>query len=288
MKLTRYGDPGRERPAVLTGDDTLVDVSAHVHDYDERFFAEGGIERLRALVDGGGLDGLPTVAAGEVRIGAPIARPEKIVCIGLNYADHAEEAGFPIPSEPTVFIKAPNTIVGPNDEVAIPPGAERVDWEVELAIVIGERCRYLPDEAAAQRAIAGFAIANDFSERAYQLERGGEWAKGKSCETFNPLGPYLATPDEIADVQQLDMWLTVNGEPMQRSSTSNMLFSAAHIVWYLSQFMVLEPGDLIDTGTPGGVGNLQRPPRFLSPGDVVELGIDGLGTQRLTMQAARV
>jgi 2-keto-4-pentenoate hydratase/2-oxohepta-3-ene-1,7-dioic acid hydratase in catechol pathway len=284
MKLVRFGDPGRERPGVLTGAETIADVSSRVHDYDQRFFREDGLVRLRSMA----LDGLPTVRVGDVRLGPPIARPEKIVCIGLNYADHAEEAGFPVPAEPTVFFKAPNTIVGPNDEVAIPPGAQRVDWEVELAIVIGRRARYLPDEDSAGAAIAGFAVANDLSERAYQLERGGEWAKGKSCETFNPLGPWLVTPDEVPDPQRLDMWLTVNGEPMQRSSTSNMLFSAANVVWYLSQFMVLEPGDLIDTGTPGGVGNLQRPPRFLSPGDVMELGIDGLGTQRLTTSAARV
>jgi 2,4-didehydro-3-deoxy-L-rhamnonate hydrolase len=283
MKLLRFGAPGQERPGVLASDGTVRDASALATDYDGAFFAGDGIAALRAA----DLDALPAVPD-DVRIGAPIPRPQKIVCIGLNYADHAAEAGFPVPKEPMVFLKAPNTLVGPNDEVLVPPGAERVDWEVELAVVIGSRARYLPDERAALDAIAGFALVNDLSERAYQLDRGGEWTKGKSCETFNPLGPWLVTPDEIEDVQSLPMWLDVNGERMQTSNTSNMVWGAAHLVWYLSQFMVLEPGDLIDTGTPGGVGNLQDPPRFLRAGDVVELGIDGLGAQRLTVAPAVV
>jgi 2,4-didehydro-3-deoxy-L-rhamnonate hydrolase len=277
MKLVRFGEAGSERPGVLGADGTLRDAGAIAKDYDGAFFAGGGVERVaRALADGA----LPPLEADGVRIGAPIAQPSKIVCIGLNYADHAQEAGFQIPAEPMIFLKAPNSLVGPNDDILIPRGGQRVDWEVELAVVIGRRARYLADEQRALDAIAGFAVVNDLSERAFQLERGGEWTKGKSCETFNPLGPWLVTPDEVADPQRLDMWLTVNGEQMQRSSTSNMVFGVAHVVWYLSQFMVLEPGDLIDTGTPGGVGNLRKPPRFLRAGDVVELGVGELGRQR--------
>jgi 2,4-diketo-3-deoxy-L-fuconate hydrolase len=279
MKLVRFGEPGRERPGVLH-EDSIVDVSGRIRDFDPRFFAEGGLAHLDTVV--ADVEALPRVDPATVRIGPPIGRPGKIVCIGLNYADHAEEAGFPVPAEPTVFFKAPNTIVGPHDQVRIPRGGDRTDWEVELGVVIGREARYLPDEAAGLDAVAGFAVVNEMSERGFQLTRGGEWAKGKSCETFNPLGPWLVTPDEVADVQALDLWLDVNGEPMQRSSTKNMLFSVGYLVWHLSQFMVLEPGDLIDTGTPGGVGNLQDPPRYLAKGDVIELGVTGLGAQRLT------
>lgn len=284
MKLVRFGDQGGERPGVLAADGTLLDAGAIVHDYDARFFAEGGLDTLAQAVAAG--DARLTPAPEGVRIGAPIAMPQKIVCIGLNYADHAEEAGFPVPREPMVFLKSPNTLIGPNDDVRMPRKATRVDWEVELAVVIGRQARYLADEQAAMEAIAGFAAVNDLSERAFQLDRGGEWTKGKSCETFNPLGPWLVTSDEIDDVQSLDMWLKVNGEEMQRSSTANMVWGAAHLVWYLSQFMVLDPGDLVNTGTPGGVGNLQQPPRFLDAGDVVELGLDGLGSQRVTVVGA--
>ncbi|SHK09327.1 2-keto-4-pentenoate hydratase/2-oxohepta-3-ene-1,7-dioic acid hydratase (catechol pathway) [Pseudonocardia thermophila] len=283
MKLVRFGDPGRERPGVLQ-DDVIVDVSSRIRDYDPRFFAEGGLAHLEEVLREA--EALPRVDPATVRIGPPIGRPGKIVCIGLNYADHAEEAGFPVPTEPTVFFKAPNTIVGPYDQVRIPRGGDRTDWEVELGVVIGREARYLPDEAAGLAAVAGFAVVNEMSERGFQLTRGGEWAKGKSCETFNPLGPWLVTPDEIDDVQALDLWLDVNGEPMQRSSTKHMLFSVGFLVWHLSQFMVLEPGDLIDTGTPGGVGNLQDPPRYLAKGDVIELGVTGLGSQRLSVIGA--
>ncbi|TWF74969.1 2-keto-4-pentenoate hydratase/2-oxohepta-3-ene-1,7-dioic acid hydratase in catechol pathway [Pseudonocardia hierapolitana] len=283
MKLVRFGEPGRERPGVLH-EDSIVDVSGRIRDFDPRFFGEGGIAHLEAVL--GDVDALPRVDPASVRIGPPIGRPGKIVCIGLNYADHAEEAGFPVPTEPTVFFKAPNTIVGPYDQVRIPRGGDRTDWEVELAVVIGREARYLPDEAAGLDVVAGFAVVNEMSERGFQLTRGGEWAKGKSCETFNPLGPWLVTPDEVADVQALGLWLDVNGEPMQRSSTKNMLFSVGYLVWHLSQFMVLEPGDLIDTGTPGGVGNLQDPPRYLAKGDVIELGVTCLGAQRLTCVGA--
>lgn len=226
------------------------------------------------------------VAAGEVktltdeRIGSPITQPHQIVCIGLNYADHAAESGMPIPDEPIVFNKAPNTLVGPDDDVIIPKGSTKTDWEVELGIVVGQRCSYLESPVEAWDHIAGFVLVNDVSEREFQLERGGQWVKGKSCATFNPCGPWLATADELHDVQNLDMWLNVNGERMQTGSTSTMIFSAIHIVWYLSQFMVLEPGDLINTGTPPGVGMGKSPQRYLKSGDVMTLGMDHLGTQR--------
>jgi 2-keto-4-pentenoate hydratase/2-oxohepta-3-ene-1,7-dioic acid hydratase in catechol pathway len=284
MRLARFGEAGSERPAAFDADGILRDVSGDVEDYDARFFAGDGLARVAAALQDAAA--LPAVDPAAVRVGAPIAQPPKIVCIGLNYADHAQEAGFTVPDEPMIFLKAPNSLVGPYDDVRIPRGGERVDWEVELAVVIGREARYLPDEAAALDVIAGYAVVDDLSERVFQLERGGEWTKGKSCETFNPLGPWLVTPDEVADPQALDMWLTVNGEEMQRSSTSNMVFGVAHLIWYLSQFMVLEPGDLIDTGTPGGVGNLQKPPRFLTAGDVIELGVGELGTQRSAVVAA--
>jgi 2,4-didehydro-3-deoxy-L-rhamnonate hydrolase len=225
-------------------------------------------------------DHLAIQPLGGQRLGAPIVRPDKIVCIGLNYADHALEAGMPVPKEPVVFFKAPNTLVGPNDDVRIPRGSRKTDWEVELAIVIGAQCRYLDTPVSARRHIAGFCISNDVSEREFQLERGGQWVKGKSCETFNPCGPWLATPDEIPATGDLAMWLDVNDTPKQRGSTATMIFDVEYLVWYLSQFMVLEPGDVINTGTPPGVGMGRTPAQFLRPGDVMELGIAGLGTQR--------
>ncbi len=221
-----------------------------------------------------------------LRIGAPIARPHQILCIGLNYSDHAAETGQAAPEEPIVFTKSPNTLIGPRDDVLIPRGSVKTDWEVELGVVIGTRCRYLEDETAAAAAIAGYVVVNDVSERAFQLERGGQWSKGKSAETFNPCGPYLVTPDEVADVLALPMWLDVNGVRRQDGSTATMLFSPTFVVHYLSQFMVLEPGDLINTGTPPGVGMGQRPPVYLEPGDVMELGIEGLGSQRQVVRAA--
>lgn len=279
MRLVRYGPAGGERPGVLSSDSTnIIDVGDHVRDYDPRFFAEGGMEKVARLLDEG--LGPARIPVDSVRLGPPVTRPEKIVCIGLNYADHVAEAGFATPKEPLVFLKAPNTLVGPTDTIRIPRNATRVDWEVELAVVVGKRARYLADEQAARDVIAGCAVVNDLSERGFQLDRGGEWTKGKSCETFNPLGPWLVTPDEIADIDALSMWLDVNGRRRQSSSTANMIWKASYLIHYLSQFMVLEPGDIIDTGTPGGVGNLQSPPQYLSPGDVVELGIDGLGVQR--------
>jgi 2-keto-4-pentenoate hydratase/2-oxohepta-3-ene-1,7-dioic acid hydratase in catechol pathway len=275
----RIGVAGQERPAVRIGDDSYIDVSDVVTDFDERFFAAGGLRSLRPVVTERQAAGQVTAFQGE-RIGAPVARPHQIVCIGLNYRDHAAETGQAVPDEPIVFNKSPNTLVGPNDAVRIPRGSTKPDWEVELGVVIGARSSYLPDEAAAAAAIAGYVLVNDVSERAFQMERGGQWVKGKSAETFNPCGPYLVTPDEVPDVLDLRMWLDVNGVRRQDGSTATMLFSPTYIVWYLSQFMVLEPGDLIDTGTPPGVGMGFTPPIWLRPGDVMELGIDGLGTQR--------
>ena len=276
MRLLRVGEPGRERPCVRREDGTVVDVSSLITDVDGGFLAGGGVERLRA--DMPSRTDLPVVDVDAERIGPCVARPPKVVCIGLNYVDHAEESGQPVPTEPVVFFKAANTVVGPYDDILIPRGSTKTDWEVELGIVIGATARYLPDEAAAADVIAGYAVSHDVSERAFQLERGGQWVKGKSCETFNPLGPWLVTPDEVDDVQQLALSLTVNGETMQSGSTADMIFSAAHVVWYLSQFMVLEPGDLINTGTPAGVGMARQ--QYLRAGDVTELEVEGLGRQR--------
>jgi 2,4-diketo-3-deoxy-L-fuconate hydrolase len=284
MQLMRLGDPGQERPVVRIDDTTYVDVSDVVHDYDARFFA-AGMDALRSVVAERRAAGA-TAVFGTERIGPPIARPHQILCIGLNYADHAAESGQPVPEEPIVFTKAPNTLVGPDDDVHVPRGSMSTDWEVELGVVIGRRCRYLPDVDAARQAIAGYVVVNDVSERDFQLHRGGQWVKGKSAETFNPCGPWLATADEIDDVGRLGLWLDVNGTRRQTGSTASMIFGPAFVVHYLSQFLVLEPGDLINTGTPPGVGMGQTPPTYLRPGDVMELGIDGLGRQRQAVVAA--
>ena len=285
MKLIRIGAFGAEKPAVFLGDDSYVDVSDVVGTYDETFFAAVGVDGLRAVVAERVSRGA-VHQIGDQRIGSPIARPHQVLCIGLNYSDHAAETGQAVPDEPILFTKAPNTVVGPNDTVLIPRTSTKTDWEVELGVVIGSRCRYLADEAQAAAHIAGYVLVNDVSERAFQLERGGQWVKGKSSETFNPCGPYLVTPDEVPDVLALPMWLDVNGVRRQSGSTSTMLFSPTYLVHYLSQFLVLEPGDLINTGTPPGVGLGMKPPLFLSPGDVMELGIDRLGSQRQLVQAA--
>ncbi len=287
MRVLRVGPPGGERPAVLMaeagapagGDAEALDLSEHVADVDGAFLAASGLERLGEIVAQHG-DSLPRVDLRRERVGAPVARPGKVVCIGLNYADHAAETGADLPDEPTVFFKAPNTVVGPHDAVHIPRGGEKTDWEVELGVVVGSVARYLPDADAARDAIAGYCVSNDVSERAFQLERGGQWVKGKSCETFNPVGPWLVTPDEVADPRRLSLRLWVNGELMQDSSTQQMVFGPAHLVWYVSQFMVLEPGDLINTGTPAGVAMGMDTPRYLRAGDVMELEISGLGRQR--------
>jgi len=279
MHLMRIGAAGAEKPAVRVDETHYVDVSDLVTDFNEAFFGAGGAATLAGPV-------AERIAAGAVqpfgdqRIGAPIARPHQILGIGLNYSDHAAETGQAVPAEPILFTKSPNSLVGPFDEVRIPRGSEKTDWEVELGIVIGTRTSYLDDVADAAAVIAGYVLVNDVSERAFQIERGGQWSKGKSAETFNPAGPWLATPDEIPDVRNLDMWLDVNGVRRQTGNTRTMIFDPFVVVHHLSQFMVLEPGDLINTGTPPGVGMGQRPPVYLRPGDVMELGIDGLGVAR--------
>jgi 2-keto-4-pentenoate hydratase/2-oxohepta-3-ene-1,7-dioic acid hydratase in catechol pathway len=266
-------------------DTSYVDVSDVVRDYDAEFFEGGGIERVRSVLDERFADGRVRDLAGQ-RVGAPVARPHQILCIGLNYRDHAAETGQAVPEEPIVFTKSPNTLVGPTDDVVMPRGSTKTDWEVELAVVIGRRCSYLPDREAARAVIAGYAVCNDVSERAFQLERGGQWCKGKSAATFNPMGPWLVTQDEVPDPTALDLWLDVNGVRRQTGSTATMVFDPATIVHYLTQFFVLEPGDVINTGTPPGVGMGMDPQVFLRAGDVVELGISRLGSQRQTVRAA--
>jgi 2,4-didehydro-3-deoxy-L-rhamnonate hydrolase len=286
MKLARIGAAGAEKPAAFLTDDTYVDLADVVTDFDEAFFAGGGIERIRPLVAERADAGATRLLLGQ-RIGAPIARPHQIICVGLNYSDHAAETGQAVPDEPILFTKSPNTLIGPNDDVRIPRGSTKPDWEVELGIVIGKRASYLDSPEHAREHIAGWVVVNDVSERAFQLERGGQWLKGKSAETFNPVGPWLVTPDEVPDVMDLGMRLDVNGVRRQDGSTSTMIFDPFFIVHYISQFLVLEPGDLINTGTPPGVGMGFRPPIWLQPGDVMELEIDGLGPQRQTVLAPR-
>lgn len=286
MYLMRIGHAGSERPIVRLDDAHYIDVSDVVTDYNEEFFGDDGLVRLKVVVDQRVAAGDLRVFAGE-RIGAPIARPHQILCIGLNYSDHAAETGQTVPAEPILFYKSPNTVVGPNDDVRIPRGATKPDWEVELGIVIGRRTSYLDSVEDARDAIAGFVVVNDVSERAFQMERGGQWSKGKSAETFNPTGPWLVTPDEIEDVLALDMWLDVSGTRRQTGNTATMVFDPYFIVHHLSQFLVLEPGDLINTGTPPGVGMGFTPQIWLQPGDVMELGIEGLGSQRQPVIAAR-
>lgn len=274
MKLIRFGEIGREKPGVLLGD-RRVDVSAFGSDYDEAFFGGDGLERLSVWL-ASNASAAPTVD-NSVRLGPCIDRPSKIVCVGLNYADHAKESGVDVPKEPILFFKATSSIVGPDDNLVIPRGSTKTDWEVELAIIIGKRASYV-SEADAMNHVAGYSLHNDYSERAWQLERGGQWVKGKSCDTFAPLGPFLATKDEIADPHALPMWLKVNGVLRQNSTTAQMVFGVPQLVSYISQFMTLLPGDVISTGTPPGVGlGLKPNPIYLRAGDVIELGIDGLG-----------
>lgn len=282
----RVGAPGHEKPVVRLDGTTQVDVSDVVDDYDEAFFASGGLDRLRPVVAERAQAGRVSASAGE-RVGAPVARPHQILCIGLNYRDHAAETGQRVPDEPILFTKSPNTLVGPDDDVRIPRGSTKTDWEVELGVVIGRRTSYLDSPEDARDAIAGYCVVNDVSERAFQTERGGQWTKGKSAETFNPAGPWLVTPDEVGDVLDLGMWLDVNGQRRQTGSTRTMVFDPFTVVHYLSQFLVLEPGDLINTGTPPGVGMGMVPPTYLQPGDVVELGIDRLGRQRQAVVGPR-
>jgi 2-keto-4-pentenoate hydratase/2-oxohepta-3-ene-1,7-dioic acid hydratase in catechol pathway len=282
MRLMRIGPVGGERPVLLDGDEVL-DASSVVTDFDRTWWTNGGRERLTAAWSEGRMP--PADIEGQ-RIGAPVARPGKVVCIGLNYRDHAAETGAAIPEEPIIFMKGPDTVIGPNDTVLIPRKSTKTDWEVELAVIMGSEARYLDGPTDAWSVIGGYAIANDVSEREFQLERGGQWDKGKSCETFNPLGPWLVTPDEIEDPHALRMGLSVNGETRQDGSTSNMIFGVDHVIWYLSQFMVLEPGDVINTGTPAGVALGLPDHPYLRSGDVMELWIDGLGRQRQELGAA--
>ncbi|MEV4616074.1 fumarylacetoacetate hydrolase family protein [Kitasatospora sp. NPDC049258] len=283
MKLLRIGTPGEEVPAVRDGDGRTFAISGLTGDIDGAFLASRGIDKVRAALARGVL---PALDIAGLRIGAPVARPGKVVCIGLNYRDHAEETGAPVPARPVVFLKDPSTVVGPYDHVLMPRGSTKTDWEVELAVVIGREARYLADPADAAEVIAGYAISNDVSEREFQLEYSGQWDLGKSCETFNPLGPWLVTPDEVGDPQALGLRLSVDGESRQDGNTKNMIFDVAHIVWYLSQYMVLRPGDVINTGTPAGVALGLPGTPYLREGDTVELSIDGLGTQRQTFRNA--
>lgn len=281
MKLLRYGAAGSERPAIEINDE-WYDVSSLVPDFGEAFFATEGIKVLEKTV-ASRLSELPKVSKAE-RLGAPIARPSKIVCIGLNYADHARETGAEPPKEPVIFLKSTTALCGPFDDIVIPKDSQKTDWEVELAFVIGKKASYVT-EAAAREHIAGYLLHNDVSERAFQMERGGTWDKGKGCDTFAPMGPYFVTADEIVDDNNLNLWLKLNGKIMQQGNTSNFIFNIPHIISYVSQFMTLLPGDVISTGTPHGVGLGFNPAIYLRPGDVVELGIDGLGTSRQTCVA---
>lgn len=283
MKLVRFGPRGRETPAILTADGRLKDVSAHVRDYDHDFFAGDGLATLRGLAAAAAT--LPDAPA-DVRIGPPVARPRNVFAIGLNYSDHARETGAAIPAEPILFMKATGAVCGPHDPILIPRGSRQTDWEVELALVIGRDARYLPSREAARECIAGYCAANDVSERAFQRERGGQWSKGKSSDNFLPLGPWLVTADEVADPQRLGLRLEVNGVPRQQGSTATMIFDVWHIVEYLSQFLTLEAGDVVLTGTPPGVGMALDPPTYLAAGDVVTLSVDGLGSQRSVCEDA--
>ncbi len=272
MKLIRFGMAGNEKPGLIMGD-TYVDVSSFVKDYNEEFFENDGLKKLKDFIQTN--PELPIISK-DVRLGSPVARPSKIVCIGLNYKDHAKETGAATPAEPILFLKSTTALTGPNDFIIIPKNSQKTDWEVELAVVIGSKASYVEEEDALNY-VAGYCLHNDVSERAFQLEMGGTWDKGKGCDSFAPIGPYLATPDEIVDIDNCRLWLNVNGQLMQDGNTSNLIFNIPHLISYVSQFMTLMPGDIISTGTPAGVGLGMKPPVYLKPGDVVELGIDGLG-----------
>lgn len=277
MKLLRFGSPEQEQPGVVSKGGKRLDVSAFGEDYDTRFFANDGLTRLEDWLKANEAN-CPEIPA-NVRLAPAIKNPSKLICIGLNYAQHAKESGMALPTEPILFFKATSAICGPNDNVIIPKNSVKTDWEVELAVVIGKRASYV-EESEAMNYVAGYVLHNDYSERAFQLERGGQWVKGKSCDTFAPLGPFLVTKDEIADPHQLRLWLKLNGAIMQDSTTADLVFGVPTLVSYVSQFMTLLPGDIISTGTPFGVGMGLQPPRYLQPGDVVELGIEGLGEAR--------
>ncbi len=274
MKLIRFGAFGSEKPGIEI-DGVRYDVSNIVRDYDEDFFADGGLEKLKATFDAS----RAAVVSNDVRLGAPVRRPGKIICIGLNYRKHAEESGMTVPTEPVVFFKATSSVIGPNDTIVIPKNSKKTDWEVELAVVIGKRANYV-SEAEALDYVAGYVLHNDVSEREFQLERGGQWVKGKSCDTFAPLGPYLVTGDEVANPNKLNLWLKLNGKKVQDGNTDDFIFNVQEVISYLSQYMSLMPGDIISTGTPEGVGLGFKPPVYLKEGDVIELGIEGLGQAR--------
>ena len=282
MKLIRWGAAGKEWPGVILQDGSRVDSSGIVSDYSENFWGDGGIEKLQKWLssDVATAPRIPTAT----RLGPPISRPSKIICIGLNYRDHAAESSLEVPREPVIFMKATTSLVGPNDPVVIPRGAEKLDWEVELAVVIGKTASYVTKDRALEY-VAGYALHNDYSERSFQLERGGQWVKGKSADTFAPLGPFLATRDEVPDAGHLALWLKVNDEYRQNGNTANMIFDVPTIVSYVSEFMTLLPGDVISTGTPAGVGLGMKPPQYLKAGDVVDLGIAGLGESRQKVMA---
>jgi 2-keto-4-pentenoate hydratase/2-oxohepta-3-ene-1,7-dioic acid hydratase in catechol pathway len=279
MKLVRWGAAGAEKPGLIDASGAMRDLSGVMVDIDGQALSPEGLAAL-AKID---LARLP-LAPADARFGSPVAFVSKLVCVGLNYADHAKESGNPIPDEPVLFLKAPSAIMGPNDDIVIPRSSVKTDWEVELGVVIGSRAAYV-EEAQALDYVAGYVVCNDVSEREYQIKRGGQWDKGKGCDTFGPLGPWLVTKDEIADPQNLGLWLEVNGRRFQNGSTRTMIFGVAHLVHYISQFMTLLPGDVISTGTPAGVGLGQKPPLFLKPGDVVRLGVEGLGEQRQACKA---
>jgi 2,4-diketo-3-deoxy-L-fuconate hydrolase len=283
MKLIRWGEAGREKTGVIINE-IKYDTSAFGGDYNEDFFENNGLARLEEFVKANA-ENLDMVPAGT-RLGSPIARPSKIICIGLNYADHARETNAPLPSEPIIFMKSTTALAGPFDEIVIPRNSVKTDWEVELAVIIGKKASYI-EEAEALDYVAGYALHNDVSEREFQIERNGTWDKGKGCDTFAPIGPFLATPDELGDLNDLRLWLTVNGLTMQDGNTSNFIFNIPFVVSYISQFMTLLPGDVISTGTPAGVGLGFKPPVYLKAGDVVELGIDGLGSARQEVVAWR-
>jgi len=276
MKLIRFGEAGQEKPGVLIND-KRIDVSSVVTDYNEAFFENDGLAKLEEALKNN--TSFPVVS-NDIRLGSPVARPSKIICIGLNYVDHCEETGAAIPEEPIIFFKSTTSLCGPNDNLIIPKNSDKTDWEVELAFVVGKKASYVTEEDALDY-LAGYCLLNDYSERAFQIERGGQWAKGKGCDTFAPLGPILATADEIEDVNNLSMWLTVNGKKFQNSNTSNLIFKIPFLIHYLSQFMTLLPGDVVSTGTPPGVGLGIKPnPVYIKPGDVIELSIEGLGTSK--------
>ncbi len=283
MRLIRFGNPGAERPGILDEHNIRRDLSDRFRDWDRDFFNNGGLEKLNEYL---AIHPRPSTVGDEERWAAPVARPGKVICIGLNYSDHAKESNMAIPEEPIVFQKGANTVVGPYDPIIIPRGSEKTDWEVELGVVIGKDARYLQTKDEAKDHILGYCVVNDVSERAFQLERGGQWTKGKSCDNFSPTGPWLLTADEVADVHNLGLKLSVNGQTMQDGNTQNLIFDVYHIIHYLSQFMTLEAGDLILTGTPAGVGLGMKPPRYLKTGDVVALSVDELGEQKQVCEQA--